>query len=109
MKYALEYLKLISMHQMLTQTFGTILLPMSQDSAGLVGEGAQQKPDQSTGNDFADQISTFLALSETGGAHSADYTLEELKEAEQRRARIAELLLEELQSFFKILLNKRSN
>lgn len=109
-KYALEYLKLINMHTMLSQTFGSIILPLSQDTSGVISESSTQKGDQQSANDLADQISSFLALSnsEAHGIGDETYTLEEIREAEQRRTRISELLMEELHGFFKMLLNKRS-
>ena len=98
------------MHNILSQTFGTIILPLSLDASGLATESGNHKGDHQVGNDLADQISTFLVLSnsEAFGMNKEDYTIEEQREAEQRRTRISELLMEELKGFFRILLSKRS-
>lgn len=110
MKYALEYLKLVNMHSILSQTFGSIVLPLSQDTSGVASEGGIQKGDLQGAVDLADQINSFLAHSNSDayGMGEEAYTLEELKEAEQRRLRISELIMEELAGFFKTLLTKNS-
>jgi hypothetical protein len=98
------------MHNNLSQTFGTIILPLSYEASGVLSETNPHKGDNQLDHNLADQISTFLSYSNTeaNGPNHDDYTLEELREAEQRRTRISELLIEELQQFFKILLNKGS-
>ena len=98
------------MHSTLSQTFGSIILPLSQDTSGVSSEGGIQKGDHNAAADLADQINSFLAHSNTDayGMGEEAYTLEELKEAEQRRLRISELIMEELAGFFKTLLTKNT-
>ena len=106
-KYAIEYLKLVCLHENLSHKFGNIVLPLSLEGASSVSD-LGNKGDY-TGGDLADQISSLLVQSNTEANYQQadDYTLEEQRGAEQRRNQISDLLIEKLKSFFKILLSNK--
>lgn len=103
LKFALEYLKLIHLHSTLSREFGSITLPHSLTN---LPYDLNKTNDQSQGCDLAERIHTLLENSQGGKEDHKDeeQTMSELKESEERRKKISELMLDELKAFYKKLL-----
>lgn len=90
----------------MSREFGSITLPHSLAN---LPYDLSKTSDQSQGPDLAEKIHNLL-LNPQGGREDnieEEHTISEIKESEERRNRISELMLEELKAFYnKLIMSK---